>query len=215
MTTVKFTANYAYTNPNFVLQNIEEPRQYANSSYRPVLAVLKNILQRGAIARLSGKHTGTPTRLSRHLELEENIGEISQRADFKSPLYLLSDKAPFWYATIKGDARSGYYPAREFFTTLPGLLGDYGFVQQLICPEVAIEDIAPDNGREFVHQQVDFYCPLAKLVIEIDGYHHNGVVKVKDDLRDEFLLLSGIKTIRIRTEDWREKTHLSRRVLLQ
>ena len=219
---LKFTANYAYTNSNFTIQNLPQLRRQLPQTHQSLFAVLKNILQRGAIAKQSGgvDNVGSPTRLSQRLEDEDAIGLISEKSDFTTPLYLISSKKPLWSQTIKGDTSRGYYPAREFFDALPELLGEYGFVQQLICPEVAIHDIDPNADSDFTHQQVDFYCPQAKLIIEIDGGHHTGIQDTKDRIRDEFFeRISrnpsteksgeggfGILTVRIKTKDWREKT---------
>ncbi len=44
---------------------------------------------------------------------------------------------------------------------------------------------------------VDFYCPRAKLVIEVDGgqhYEKNG--KIKDKIRDKYLKSIGLRVLR-------------------
>jgi len=44
---------------------------------------------------------------------------------------------------------------------------------------------------------VDFYCPEAALVIELDGgQHFHGGVKVKDAARDFFLKERGLRVLR-------------------
>ena len=44
---------------------------------------------------------------------------------------------------------------------------------------------------------VDFYCPAAKLVIEIDGSQHNEPAnQLKDDRRDELLANQGLNVLR-------------------
>jgi very-short-patch-repair endonuclease len=42
----------------------------------------------------------------------------------------------------------------------------------------------------------DFYCPAAKLVIEIDGLIHDFTIK-RDDRRDEFIRGLGLNILRI------------------
>lgn len=42
----KYTANYAYTNPNFGIQNLVTNQ--TNTDLLPILFVIKNILQRGS-----------------------------------------------------------------------------------------------------------------------------------------------------------------------
>jgi len=55
--------------------------------------------------------------------------------------------------------------------------------------------------RSFINQQVDFYLPQAKLVIEIDGQQHkkDEVTRVSDATRDNYLLSYAPKSILYRT----------------
>jgi very-short-patch-repair endonuclease len=46
----------------------------------------------------------------------------------------------------------------------------------------------------------DFYCPAAKLVIEIDGLIHNFTAE-RDEARDEFMRASGLNILRIPAVD--------------
>jgi very-short-patch-repair endonuclease len=44
---------------------------------------------------------------------------------------------------------------------------------------------------------VDFYCPKAKLVIELDGsQHYSEPVKAKDESRDRYMEGIGLKVLR-------------------
>ncbi len=44
---------------------------------------------------------------------------------------------------------------------------------------------------------VDFYCPKAKLIIELDGgQHYYGKTKEKDKKRDKYLKNIGLKVLR-------------------
>ncbi|MDP2719161.1 MAG: endonuclease domain-containing protein [Dehalococcoidia bacterium] len=59
------------------------------------------------------------------------------------------------------------------------------------------------NGREFYRQKiignyiVDFFCPGAKLVIEVDGsLHYSEQLMEKDRIRDEQLRNHGLKVLR-------------------
>jgi len=47
---------------------------------------------------------------------------------------------------------------------------------------------------------LDFYCPAAKLCIEIDGPHHQET-QTRDCIRDQYLESLGILTIRIPTTE--------------
>jgi very-short-patch-repair endonuclease len=59
------------------------------------------------------------------------------------------------------------------------------------------------NGFQFYRQRiivnyiVDFYCPKAKLVIEVDGgQHYYGKTQEKDLKRDVYLRSIGLKVLR-------------------
>jgi very-short-patch-repair endonuclease len=59
------------------------------------------------------------------------------------------------------------------------------------------------KGHQFYRQKnignyiVDFYCPAAKLIIEIDGGQHyskSGIIR--DDIRDDYMSRLGFKVLR-------------------
>ncbi|VAX34134.1 Putative DNA methylase [hydrothermal vent metagenome] len=59
------------------------------------------------------------------------------------------------------------------------------------------------KGYQFYRQKIignyiaDFYCPKAKLIIELDGgQHYSGERKWKDRVRDEYMRSMGIKVLR-------------------
>ena len=56
--------------------------------------------------------------------------------------------------------------------------------------------------RIIVNYIVDFYCPRAKLVIEVDGGQHYYGKKRNDDLkRDDYLSSIGLKVLRFSDRD--------------
>ncbi len=64
------------------------------------------------------------------------------------------------------------------------------------------------KGYQFYRQKVignyivDFYCPKANLVIELDGgQHYSEIGKEKDLMRDCFLTKTGIKVLRFSDRD--------------
>jgi very-short-patch-repair endonuclease len=64
------------------------------------------------------------------------------------------------------------------------------------------------KGHQFYRQKsigkyiVDFYCPKANLVIELDGgQHYSEVRKAKDRTRDDVLIEMGIKVLRFSDRD--------------
>jgi very-short-patch-repair endonuclease len=62
------------------------------------------------------------------------------------------------------------------------------------------------NGIRFRRQHpigpyvADFYCPAAKLVVEIDGKIHDFTI-VRDARRDEFMRRLGLDVVRIAASD--------------
>jgi len=49
---------------------------------------------------------------------------------------------------------------------------------------------------------LDFYCPSARLAIEVDGAHHDLPGEIhKDHRRDAWLAEHGIRTLRIAASD--------------
>ena len=48
----------------------------------------------------------------------------------------------------------------------------------------------------------DFYCPKAKLVVEIDGgQHYSSAGKQKDEVRDDYMIQHGLKVLRFSDEE--------------
>jgi very-short-patch-repair endonuclease len=64
------------------------------------------------------------------------------------------------------------------------------------------------KGHQFYRQKiigkyiVDFYCPKANLVIELDGgQHYSEAGKTKDRTRDDVLIKMGVKVLRFSDRD--------------
>lgn len=191
----KYTANYTYTNPNFVIQNLVANQ--INADLLPILYVTKNILQRGF-----------PTTLSKYLQSQ--LGEIHKLGNFEERFLFATKQRPVWNDTIKGDREHNYYPARDFFENIiPNEFGEFSFIQSLLIPEIEINEITGEDDRNFINQQVDFYLPQAKLVIEIDGQQHklDEITRVSDSKRDNYLSGKGITTIRITTKELQNGTY--------
>ena len=183
----KYSAMYYLTDCGFVIQNINREKQ-TQDRYYPLFCVIKNMLYRG-----------TPTGASQFLINKCKLN-INNNGDC---LYLIADKPSRWINTIKGDDKNQSYPAKVFIEkTLPRLLPEYSWVQTLILPEVLFSEIVGKEDKKFVNEQVDFYLPQAKLVIEIDGMQHQESIQVLSDReRDEYLLKNGIKVVRIPTSE--------------
>lgn len=180
----RYTANYSNSNHNFVIQNIFPNKK--DDKYLPAICVLKNILQRGA-----------PTLMSSYLQ--ESLGAIHESDEFHKPYPLIDSTPPKWSRIIRGDVEGDDYPAQRFFEDLiPKYLAEYQYIQQLIIPEMPINEITQIDVKEFHGQQVDFYLQQAFLIIEIDGSQHDSA---KDVVRDNYAKKYGIKTVRIKVSD--------------
>lgn len=181
----KYSANYSNSNHNFVIQNLSGER--ITNEYLPAICILKNILMRGK-----------PTLLSKYLQ--SKLGVIHKTDEFWQSYALIDSKIPKWERIIRGDDKNNYFPAKSFYEELiPQYLPDYKFIQQLLIPEIPINEITQVSVKEFEEQQVDFYLPQAFLVIEIDGLQH--LDSINDKKRDEHLQKYGIYTVRITTKD--------------
>lgn len=182
----KFTANYTYSNHNFVIQNLIGQR--IDNEYLPAICILKNILQRGK-----------PTLLSSFLQ--ESLGAIHRESGFETAYPLIDKEKTIWERVIRGDVKGNYFPAKKFYEELIAkYLPDYEFIQRLIIPEVPINEITKVEVDDFANEQVDFYLPQAYLIIEIDGSQHK-LEAQKDKIRDNHTTKYGIETIRIATSD--------------
>lgn len=189
----KYSANYAYTNHNFVIQNLKNEK--SETEYLPGILIIKNLLQRGR-----------PTIMSQFLQGMFNAVHTNDKS-FKKPFVLINNKNLKWHNTIKGDEINNYYPARKFlYERIDEDLSEYSFIKQLIVPEIEINQITQSDDENFKYQCVDFYLPQANLVIEIDGQQHKeDVHRISDAVRDEHLDLSNVLTVRIDTLDLEEK----------
>lgn len=187
---LKFTAGYAATNNNFVIQNLDTP-YLTDNVYYPWLCVIKNLLQRAC-----------PVKLSEFLQ--QHFWDVPFSWKF---VPLLSRETPVWRRTIKWDSQKNLNPALDFFNAIPHYFGkDYAHFQQLLRPEVPINFITWQYNKDFYDQKVDFYLPQALLVIEIDGRNEFGVHGYNDKERDIYLEKFGIQTIRIDTKDIYQNT---------
>jgi ATP-dependent DNA helicase RecQ len=179
----KFTANYSFSNHNFVIQNLSGER--ITNSYLPAVCIVKNILQRGK-----------PTLMSTYLQ--DYLGSLHKEDSYFTSHPLIDRNQSKWNRVIRGDEKGNYYPAQKFIDELfLKYLPEYAFLQQLIIPEVPINEITKVEVDEYVDRQVDFYLPQAHLIIEIDGSQHND----NDIIRDSHTAKYGLKTVRIKTSD--------------
>lgn len=167
----KFTANYCYSNSNFVITGL--PTRKVLNQHTNLLNIVQNLICRG-----------TPTIASEFLRkefrLQRNYIEHLEEVKFFSRENL------DWEKSIKGDDINADYPASQFYDDLKSILNRAGFIRNLIRAECPIADIIPEMSQEFSKQQVDFYIPLMKTVIEVDGEGHKQQTEL-DQRRDKAL----------------------------
>ena len=185
----KYTASYANTEKNFVFQNLVGSD--IKSSHYGLFCVLKNIVMRNVVTKPSEY-------------LKSKLGELN---NIETPLKILAKEKSIWNNLIKGDKDTEYYPAKIFLEEIvPAFIPELPFLQNLFVPEVLFSDIIEDCSKAFIDQQVDFYLPQAKLVVEIDGLQHLEKMQLeKDNKRDEYLKKHSIKIVRIETHSIENK----------
>ena len=190
----KFTGSYANTEQNFVILNLNTDEQIKYKNIYSILCVIQNIIQRGMFTRPS-------------IFLKEKLGNLNTDV-IKEPYYLVSNDLAEWN-NIKGDTVNSDYPAEKFYNEiLPEYLGESIFLRNLIIPEAEISEII-GHSTALDGQQVDFFIPQLKLVIEIDGSSHDELVQSgKDKLRDRELERNGVKVIRIKSTDLKKETEI-------
>lgn len=182
----KFSSSYVFKKSNFVLLGCEQFGEI-DTDWKPIACIVENLLQRGM-----------PTHPSERLI---NLLGKPRKLKMDRPARKLITHDFSWGNTIKGapDGRSN--PAADFFKThLPNALpSNRRFIMNYILPEALISDMVSDCDPRFTEQRVDFYCPRANLVIEVDGSQHNkGPQSFLDRERDLYLRLNGIETIRVK-----------------
>lgn len=169
----KFSGGYISINPNFVIGGLNKKVQL-DFELQGIMDIVYNILFRGV-----------PTNPS--IYLKKNIGEIEDKyEDFK---YCYSDDDYKWDNTIKG--YGSINPALDIYNRFKE--------EKLYCflPECPFEYISDDKNL-IKNTSVDFYSPLLKKVIEIDGKQHNeSDQKSTDNTRDKELKRMGVSIIRI------------------
>lgn len=192
---LKFTASYANCRHNFVVANMPSSNKKQPMDVYKYTSIIKNILQRSPVVK--------PSKF-----LLSKVGGISE--NITSPYYLYNEDAeytPNWINTVLG-SDEGDNPAYDFFyKKLVEFIPELSWIRQFILPEAFINDILKIPDARFNDQRVDFYLPMAKLVVEIDGIQHEKDMAqiVLDSERDKKLNAEGIHVIRIPVKILKQK----------
>lgn len=186
-----YNSGYAKVNNHFVIKNLSYKASKAMEN--PILSIVQNFIVRG------NPTIATPF-LRKKLHLKQSY--LHEMDDVRFIQSLPSD----WSRSIRGDDVNQSYPALTFYEDLRQIYNQKSFIADLFIAECPINHIIPDSN--FEKQEVDFYSPLLKLVIEVDGIHHEDRRQQKlDQKRDKFLSKYGINVIRISTTQIKNKDY--------
>lgn len=178
----KYSTNYCSIGNNFIININYLSRKVKKHNIYSGICVVQNIL-----------HRGKPTTPSIYLR------DMIKEYYVDRSLRYISLETPNWIETIKGYDENSDYPAIDFYyEILPVELSDLYFIRNLIIPEVEIKDILGHSTKEYDFDEVDFYFPQCRIVIEIDGKQHEEEINtLKDYERDILFKKNNIKVIRI------------------
>lgn len=183
------TGSYIRSHYNFRISGLKE-----KAAGPPIAETLLNVYFRG-----------TPSPPS-HL-LKQRLSEIGIEHSNQPSIHIDSDYQPDWGKSILG-SDNGLNPALSFYQdTLKKSLGEYSLLYSLFRPETKITDIlTTKEGKKFKNERVDFFLPVANLIIEIDGSQHQTPTQSQRDReRDQLFNRHDIKTIRIKTTHLQNK----------
>ncbi|MGE6487435.1 RecQ family ATP-dependent DNA helicase [Paenisporosarcina sp. NPDC076898] len=186
-----YNSGYAKVNNHFVIKNV--PHKASKTSDNPILSIIQNLIVRG------NPTIATPF-LRQKLHLKQSY--LHEMADVR----LLQTLPTDWSRSIRGDDVNQFYPALTLYQELRQIYNQKSFLADLFIAECPLTHIIPESN--FEKQEVDFYSPLLKLVIEVDGINHEDSQQQKlDQVRDKFLSKYGITVIRISTAQIKNKDY--------
>ncbi|MEK5208097.1 RecQ family ATP-dependent DNA helicase [Psychrobacillus sp. FSL H8-0510] len=186
-----YNSGYAKVNNHFVIKNVSY--KTSKTSDNPILSIIQNFIVRG------NPTIATPF-LRKKLHLKRSY--LHEMDDVRFIQSLPTD----WSRSIRGDDTNQSYPALTLYEDLRQIYKQKSFLADLFIAECPINHIIPDSN--FEKQEVDFYSPLLKLVIEVDGIHHEDRQQQKlDQERDKFLSKYGINVIRVSTTQIKNKDY--------
>jgi len=195
---LQYNSGYAKVNNHFVIKNL--PKYDSQPEDHPILSIIQNLIIRG------NPTIATPFLLKK-LQLERSY--LSEMDDIR----IIQSTPADWSRSIRGDDLNQSYPALTFYEDLRQIFNQKDFLADLFIAECPISRITPKSI--FEKQEVDFYSPLLKLVLEVDGIgHRDNQQKKLDQIRDKLFEKNGINVIRISTEQIKNKDYeeLNRRL---
>src|SRR4030065_1184668 len=111
------------------------------------------------------------------------------------------DEAPLWKRGVRGDLKGKMLRYNKSCKECPRLLRvNMTEAERLLWEKIRGKQL---KGYQFYRQKtignyiVDFHCPKAKLVIELDGgQHYSSEGKEKDRTRDEYMKDIALRVLR-------------------
>ena len=194
MKSVSFSASYTNSIHSFRISGLPDGAS-ADKTVVSFTSIIMNALQRSRVVRPSDY-------------LESQLGALPANLNTRYGLIDKNADLPTWKKTIKG-AEGGFNPAHDFFykdMLWERYLAGCSWIRQLLIPEADLPMILEDESGRWENQAVDFYLPLAGMVIEIDGEQHQTDANQRrlDRLRDDTLRAKGKKVVRIPVKALRE-----------
>jgi len=121
------------------------------------------------------------------------------------------DKTPLWKRGVRGDLKGKMLryskSLKEYSRSLRVHMTE---VEKLLWEKIRGKQL---KGYQFYRQKtignyiVDFYCPRAKLVIELDGgQHYSSEGEAKDTVRDGYMKGIGLRVLRFSDKEVFENT---------
>ncbi|TFD94323.1 RecQ family ATP-dependent DNA helicase [Jeotgalibacillus sp. R-1-5s-1] len=190
-----YSSGYTRTNNHFVIKNLPDQRhvENADSSLKIIISIIQNLISRG-----------NPTVASPFLREKLNLNWSYLKN--QDEVRIMGANMNDWSQRIKGDSENQLYPALTFFEDLQEIFKQKKFLAKLFIAECPINQIIKND--HFDKQEVDFYSPLFKLVIEVDGHSHKDSEQKKlDRVRDNFFKKHGIDVFRVSTAQIKSKDY--------
>lgn len=190
-----YNSGYAKVNNSFVIKNLSN--NHFQTDENPILSIIQNFISRGV-----------PTFASPFLCEKLSVVRDMNGAYLKEmeDIRFTQHQGLDWSKSIKGDEENQSYPALTFYEDLRAIFNQKSFLADLFIAECPLTKIILNEQLE--KQTVDFYSPLLKIVIEVDGSSHKEMAQRKlDQLRDSLLKKNGIEVIRITTNQIKNKNY--------
>ena len=182
-----FSASYNGINPNFVIEG-EIEHSEVDEPFNSLFSICRNIINRGAEIKPSNG-------LEKYSVLEGT-----------GMLYTECVRTPRWTErTILGGSKNTAFEfyKNELRSLMESIFPEHSdLLYNSFIPECPVHRISTAVGQN-TKTRMDFYSPIFKFDIEIDGIQHEkGEQSLKDDERNRIMTESGVSCFRIKTSTY-------------